>query len=419
MKIKAILMVVFCSMLSLNIAVKAQEGTEKKVPTVEELKDRIDGIDENVNTLITDVSGLKKMKISGYMQIQFEKSETNAGFGMNPYDSTADLARFRVRRSRLKFAYDAGMTQFVVQGDFSNTGFSLKDAYMNITDPWLKYFSLQTGVFNRPNYEVEYSSSQRESMERSRVISTLYPGERDLGMMLTLNPDDMFKFQFAAFNNTFLGTYSQSQPNFRDEPLYYMARLTKQFSFNDLGLGIDLGVHARFGNIVANTNKVLESDMATKATADSTTYKKGDAIGRNWFGVEAQIYWDFLGGLKLTAEYIMGSNVDQLGVRTNPTTIRKRDFSGFYVMLVKNINEQWQLAAKYDTYNPNTKISETAIDNIADLAYNTIGVGLHNYTFDNIRISLWYDMNKRTTNDKVLPTTPIDNLLTVRFQYKF
>ena len=415
------LMLVMCSVISLNISY-AQEGGEKEKPTVEELKDRIDGIDESVNALITDVSGLKKIKVSGYMQIQFDKTEANRSFTMSPYDSSDfDQSRFRVRRSRLKVAYDAGLTQFVIQGDFSNTGFSLKDAYIKITEPWLQYFSLQTGVFNRPAYEVEYSSSQRESMERSKVISTLYPGERDLGAMLIVNPDEMFKFQFAGFNNTFKGTFSQADPNFNDEPLYYMARLTKEFALTDLGLGIDLGVHARFGNAIANTNSVLESDKGTKAVPDSSSVKKGDAIGRNWFGVEAQIYYDFLGGMKIMGEYIMGSNVDSLGLAAKPGTIRKRDFSGFYVMLVKNITEQWQFAAKYDSYNPNTKIAESDIDNANDLSYNTIGLGLHNYSFDNVRLSLWYDINKRAENVNVkgFETSPINNLLTVRFQYKF
>ncbi len=415
------LMLVLCSVFSLNISY-AQEGGEKEKPTVEELKDRIDGIDESVNALITDVSGLKKIKVSGYMQIQFDKTEANRSFTMSPYDSSDfDQSRFRVRRSRLKVTYDAGLTQYVLQGDFSNTGFSLKDAYIKITDPWLQYFSLQTGVFNRPAYEVEYSSSQRESMERSKIISTLYPGERDLGAMLIVNPDEMFKFQFAAFNNTFKGTFSQADPNFNNEPLYYMARLIKEFALTDLGLGIDLGVHARFGNAIANTNSVLESDKGTKAVPDSSSVKKGDAIGRNWFGVEAQIYYDFLGGMKIMGEYIMGSNVDEFGTAAKPASIRKRDFSGFYVMLVKNITEQWQFAAKYDSYNPNTKIAESDVDNANDLAFNTIGLGIHNYSFDNVRLSLWYDINKRAENVNVkgFETSPINNLLTVRFQYKF
>ncbi|MBM2813736.1 MAG: hypothetical protein HW421_498 [Ignavibacteria bacterium] len=408
---------------------KAQEHEESTPVSIDDIKGKVDGMEENVKELITDVSGLKKIKISGYLQVQFEKSEAFKGIGMSPYDSTDFVqGRFRIRRSRVKFGYDAGMTQFVVQGDFSNEKFELKDAYLNFTDPWTKYVSMTVGVFNRPVYEVEYSSSQRESMERSKVIRTLYPSERDLGFMFTIVPEDWFKLQLAGFNNTYNGDLSQFWPNSNKAPLYYMARLTKEFAFTDLGLGIDLGVHARMGNMVANTDKAIESDMPGSASSSTTSINKGDDISRNWFGFEAQIYWDFLGGMKILGEYIMGSNADQpttAAQKPLTTSIRKRDFSGFYAMLVKNISDEWQFAVKYDAYNPNTKISADKIDNTADLAVSTLGFGIHNYSFSNVRISLWYDMNKTTTNDNVvkgkalLANDPVDNFMTLRFQYKF
>ncbi len=421
MKLRTSLSILFLTIIMFNLTLIAQEGEEKPV-SIEEIKGKVEGIDESVTTLITDVAGLKKFKVSGYMQIQLEKTESSAGFGANPYDATDSKVqgRFRVRRSRIKFAYDAGLSQYVLQGDFSNEKFELKDAYINFTDPWTKYVSLTLGVFNRPNYEVEYSSSQRESMERSKVIATLYPKERDLGFMFTVAPDDLFKLQLAAYNNTYNSDLSQFWPNYNSAPLYYMARLTKEFAIPDLGLGIDLGVHTRMGNMIANTNKFTSSDLATSAV-DSTTMKKGDAIARNWYGFEAQVYWDFLGGMKILGEYIMGSNADE----STGTVIRKRDFSGFYVMLVKNITSEWQFAAKYDNYNPNTKIAASAIDNTKDLAISTIGLGIHNYSFDNLRISLWYDMPKTTISNNLikgkalLASDPIDNLLTLRFQYKF
>ena len=43
------------------------------------------------------------------------------------------------------------------------------------------------GLFNRPfGYDIEASSSERESPERARVFPTLFPEERDLGVKLTL-----------------------------------------------------------------------------------------------------------------------------------------------------------------------------------------------------------------------------------------
>lgn len=397
------------------VLVQAQDD-EKLKEQVDEIKGKVDGIDENVNTLLTDVAGLKKLKVSGYLQIQYMHTEKESGFGTLPY--SVDLAskdQFIVRRGRLKFNYASGLTQFVIQGDFSNKGFTLKDAYLDFTDPWTEYFTIRTGVFNRPNFEVEYSSSQRESMERSTIIRTLYPDERDLGAMLTVNPDDLFKLQIAGFNNTYQGGFKQFYPNYRKEPLYFMARLTKELLFQDAGMALDLGVHARFGNAVANSDTVILSENKTSVkTTDQ--YKKGETIGRNWYGFEAQFYWDFLGGMKLMGEYIMGSNIDE----PKSNAIRMREFSGFYAMLVKNIGSQWQLALKYDSYDPNTKIADNDIDVKEDLVTNTIGFGLHNYSFSNIRVSLWYDMiNTQTTSNTKFASDPIDNQLTLRLQYKF
>lgn len=410
----------------IGMPVYAQEGesTETSIATI---NDRLAGIDENMAGLQTDVSGLKKFKFSGYFQFEFNKTEERGkGFGYSPYDSSTILNQFRIRRGRVKLTYDGGLSSVVFQGDFTNKGFTIKDFYMDITDPWVKMVKLRAGYFNRPNYEVEYSSSQRESMERSNVIRALYPGERDMGAMFTISPEDMFELQLAGFMNTYQGSEKQFIPSFKDEPLYYMARLTKSFSFNDLGLGVDLGAHARIGSMPSNSPYVIESDAAV--VDSSNKIAKGDGIDRTWFGFETQIYWDFLGGMKLMGEYIMGSNADEpklVAKTANAPAIRKRDFMGYYVMLVKNITDDFQFAAKYDSYDPNTAIDDKLIQSTSDLSKSTLGIGLHNYSFPNVRISLWYDMNTTETSDnlvkgkKLLAKDPIDNLLTLRLQYKF
>ena len=448
------LFLLLVSILFVSTTAIAQENEEAQTTGDEELKSKIEAMEENVSTLNTDVSGLKKIKVSGYLQVQFDKTESSKGFGASPYNSSDMVkSRFRIRRSRLKFNYDAGLTQMVVQGDFSNEKFELKDAYLSITDPWTKYFTLTSGVFNRPTYEVEYSSSTRESMERSALTRALYPGERDLGAMLTINPNDWFKLQLAGFNNTYLGDLKQFYPNHSQEAFYFMGRLTKEFLFPNAGMGLDVGVHGRYGKVAPNgkTAYLFESDEAVPKkynlwdnadAANESAHKKIEAnasFNRGWFGLEAQYYWDFLGGMKLMGEYIMGSDVNELlgsdtlsvvnrtvsGTDTsftyskNNQYLRKRDFSGFYVMLVKNIGTDFQLAIKYDSYNPNTAISETNIKNTKELTVSTLGFGIHNYTFPNVRLSLWYDMINTKTNDNILKNDPIDNLLTVRLQYKF
>ncbi len=404
-------LIMFTVFVTTSMAV-AQEDVRTKV---EEIGGQVGGHDEAIKELQNDVSALKKIKVSGYLQAQFEKSEKAGGFVADPYDAKDPVkSRFNLRRSRIKIAYDGGSTQMVVQGDFSNAGFSLKDAYLDFSEPTFPMLSARVGVFNRPNYEVEYSSSQRESPERSSVVRALYPNERDLGFMLTLAPEDLFVLQLAGFNNTFLGPIRQTSPNFGTEPLYFMARLTKSLTLGDVGL--DIGVHGRFGNARANTGRFVEAENPT--TVVDTTGAAGDTYARSWFGVEAQLYYDFLGGMKILGEYITGSDVNELSA-TGASPVRQREFSGFYVMLVKNIGADWQFAAKYDSYMPNTAIGDDKVNATGELAVSTIGVGLHNYSFANVRLTVWYDMIATATNDRILKEDPKDNQLTLRAQYKF
>ncbi|MFZ1731804.1 MAG: hypothetical protein WBQ23_16010 [Bacteroidota bacterium] len=421
---KRFLVMMAIVVLSVPAALHAQEDVATKV---EEMGSQIGGMDEAIKELQHDRDAMKKIKISGYIQMNWEKTESMSGFGSDPYDASDEVkSRFRLRRSRLKFQYSDTFGRLVIQGDFGNAKFELKDAYLEFDDPWIRMMSLRFGVFNRPTYEVEYSSSQRESVERSAVTRALYPGERDMGAMLTVSPEDMFTLQLAAFNNTQLGTFSQSNPNYGTEPLYFMARLTKTFTLGDLGL--DVGAHARLGNVRLNTNSVIESDSPASgsgAVVDTTTYKVGDGLARNWFGFEAQLYYDFLGGMKIMGEYMMGQDVNQLSTSATPSPARVRDFTGWYIMLVKNLGTDFQFAVKYDTYAPNSTLDYDMINTSSELTRSTLGLGIHNYSFDNVRLTLWYDMNTTKTNEftsgstKPFSADPIDNLLTFRAQYKF
>jgi hypothetical protein len=161
----------------------------------------------------------------------------------------------------------------------------------------------------------------------------------------------------------------------------------------------------------------------------------------------------------------------------------RRNFSGFYVYLVKNIGKRNQLTIRYDKFDPNTKlggsdlgvsaykasstktttvintigsagnvlvnknVSNTVVNNsltsgTADLAYSQITIAWSYYFDDNIKISLAYDipMNEKVGVNKsgvgnVLsgsysPPGGIaskydysnlikQNVLTLRFQAKF
>ncbi|MCX6273494.1 MAG: porin, partial [Bacteroidetes bacterium] len=288
----------------------AQVGNDTLREKLTELKDRISGLEERMLTPESDLAKLNKIKFSGYIQAQWENYSNKLTYPDNS---------FFLRRVRLKTTYQpADGVAFVLQPDFAPSGFSLKDAYAQLNDPWLKQFSLTIGQFNRPSYEVEYSSSQREVPERSGIIRALYPGERALGAKIEYTPKAFpLKVQLAIFNGNDGGiaypsftsglTYpGSSNPNpvnkdfdnFKD----FMARATYSVKLGNFG-GLDFGAHAYLGKVKAAVDTVINSKYQSEKIV-----KVGDALNRTWFGVEFQLFMDILGGASLKGEYITGTN---------------------------------------------------------------------------------------------------------------
>lgn len=370
----------------------AQSNSDTLVNEVSTLKDKVMGIEERIATAESDLSKLTKIKLSGYIQAQWQYLDAVNAFPSN---------YFSVRRARIKFVYEPvkGIA-FVLQPDLLPGNLSLKDAYIVANDKWFKTFSLWAGKFNRPNYEVEYSSSAREVPERSRVIRAIYPDERAVGAKLEVNPQGIpFKLQLAVFNGN--DGISINQPvynygtnkwdnvsavgqntdydNFRD----FMGRATYGFKFGNLG-GLTIGAHGYYGQIKANSKDVLKSDY----TYDKSPDKISKGVPKKWIGFESQLYLDLLGGLALKGEYIFGVNstpgyyASAGGVVLPATTSLKNDtlslitttlksnnyapaisknFMGYYVYLNKNIGKKNQIAIRYDYYNPNTKLAANEI----------------------------------------------------------
>jgi hypothetical protein len=388
------------------------------VDSLEEVIDRHEGkinaLDERVLINEADLGKLNKIKVSGYVQAQWENYGKDL---VKPNDPTNN---FYIRRARVKFTYEAlDGVKFVIQPDFSTGNISLKDAYAVVNIPKLKDFTLWTGQFNRPDYEVEYSSSQREVLERSRFIRAIYPGEREIGVKLEyIGSTIPLKFQLMAMNGNFTGAQAKDFDSRKD----LMGRLVYSIKLPGAGLGIDLGANGYYGGnrikyntFVSNLNGLL----------DSTSFKSGDYLDKNWLGGEIQIFADILGGLAIKGEYVAGVNsassatnqdskAKLADMRKDPTKLR--NFSGYYIYLIKNIGSRNQFVAKYDYYDPNTKLSGDAAKN--ELYYQTLTLAWQYYLNDNIRISLNYEMPKNETNT-TNPNDLKDHTLGVRIQAKF
>ena len=386
------------------------------IDSLKEVIDRQDGklnsLDERILVNEADLGKLNKLKISGYIQAEYRDYQSALVKTNDPYST------FLIRRARLKFTYEAmDGVKFVLQPDFSTGNLSLKDAYAVVNIPKLKEWTLWAGQMNRPNYEVEYSSSQREVMERSKVIRAIYPGEREIGIKLEYNGTKVpLKFQLMAMN----GNFSGSQAIDADTKKDLMARLVYSVKFQDAGVGIDFGVNGYYGGTKVKTNPFVST--VNPLIVDSVAL--GTYLDKHWMGGEIQIFADVLGGLAIKGEYMAGINNYASLTGLAGTIAQKladpnkvRDFSGYYIYLIKNIGAKNQFVARYDYYDPNTKTSADA-STAAELNFKTWTVAWQYYMNDNIRLSLQYEMPKNETNTAVLNDLK-DNTLTVRIQAKF
>lgn len=396
-----------------------------------------------IDQVRTDLNDLKKLKISGYVQAQYQYADSIGAksFAGGNFPALSDN-RFALRRGRLKFAYTGTFSQVVVQFDVSESGLSTKDAYFMVTEPWLNSLSLTAGIFNRPfGYEIEYSSTMRESPERSRMIQILFPQERDLGAKLTLQAPktsrwNFIKLDLALVNGNGINADFDKQKDFIGHLSLSRANRSETIKY---GLGASYYSGTVFaGGASANEPVNVYTFNANKFELQTKEY--GSRLKREYIGFDGQFTVENpLGMTTLRGEYIFGTQPAKEGSDPNASTSIKtnvapnydtyvRNFSGFYVYFVQNIlHTRHSFVAKYDTYDPNTKISGTNLTSagesnlsVADIKFNTLGLGWI-YRYDNnLKFIVYYDMvNNESTQIAPYTKDKKDNVLTARIQYKF
>jgi len=386
--------------------------------TIDSLKEAIDihsgkltALDDRVLVNEADLSKLNKIKISGYIQAQWET------YGKDLEKSNGYNNTFYIRRARVKFTYEAtDGVKFVLQPDFSTGNLQLKDAYAVVNLPKFKDLTLWMGQMNRPDYDVEYSSSSREVLERSRYTTTIYPGEREIGAKLEYNGSKIpVLAQVMVMNGNFTGTQAKAIQSNKD----VMARLVYSIKAPGAGVGIDLGASHYFGSNLAKNNQYYKTSEGTLDSLNNVWRY----MDKHWTGAEMRIYADVLGGMSIKAQYVGGINSTISSVASTATMAQKKaspnaynNFTGYYVYVVKNIGARNQAVVRYDYYDPNTKLSGDAAGSA--LTYKTWTFAWQYYLNDNIRITLNYITPKNETN-ATTPSDIKDNVFTVRVQAKF
>ena len=428
--------------ISIPAVSTAQDTTDVATKEeVGEVKGAVEGINETLLEMKSTVDALKKIKVSGYIQAQYRITDTPGASSVAGGNFPANVrSQFQVRRGRFKINYDNDLTQYVIQVDVTQGGVGIKDAYVSVKEPWLKAIGLTAGVFDRPfGFEISYSSSSRETPERSRLFQTLFPGERELGAKIEITPENgplsVFNLKAGIFN----GVLSTANENDRNKD--FIGRLGFQLPFDEANLAIDGGVSLYSGKVTNNSKFVYTTDVTSgRYTVDSTASNNGGSFGRAYYGGDIQVYYDIpvIGGASLRGEYIQGQqpSTSSSSGFYNPssagTPLYIRDFKGFYVNYIQNIGVKHQLIVKYDVYDPNTRAYADGIGapgstlNAADLTYTTLGFGWIYHWDSNVKFVFYYDnvmnekINASATGSLAQYKDDVkDNVFTLRAQYKF
>jgi len=417
MKKKHFLLIALMCLASFS-AVQAQE--EEGTP--------LDRLAARTEILENSVSTLSKFKISGYVQAQYQSGQRDAslkaGTGKN---ATEDhFNRFGIRRARVKIAYtDTKLGTAVFQVDLSDDGsVKVKDAYYQFTEPVFGVASLKAGIYDRPfGNEISYSSSRRESPERSTVTLTLFPDEREVGGMLILqapkgHPLNFLKLEAGLFGGNGI---AKDNDNKKDFIGHLSATKTNASGSMQWGLGTSLyyvKVYQGTANVYTLQNKqfVLSNEASNL----------GDHASRKYFGLDGQLTLTSPVGLtNIRSEYLFGTQpgtADKSGSPKGSTLPSAdtyiRDFNGGYVYVVQDIaTTKHSLVLKYDWYDPNTKVEKQEALTKGDQTIKTYGLGYLYRMNSAVRLMVYYDAVKGEKT--AVSSDKKDNLWTVRLQYKF
>lgn len=385
------------------------------------------------------------LQISGYFQPQFQIAQSKGveNFSGGDFPKYSNN-RFMIRRGRIRFDYahynadGLPQAQVVFQFDGSERGVVIRDFWARYFENKMQLFSFTAGMFARPfGYELNLSSSDRESIERGRMSQELMKTERDLGVMATFeprkktNPLQLFKLDAGFYNGQGLAA-SEDFDSYKD----FISRLSIKPYKLSKAVSLTAGVSFFQGGLVQNTRYIYRMDGSAgdkSFTVDSSAANIGTKLPRKYRGVDAQVKikngW---GKTEFRAEYWQGTqtaaanqSITPAILQTDPLYVRK--FNGVFLYILQNIfSPKHLLVLKYDIYDPNIKVSGAEVGGAGsnthsgDVRYNTFGLGYNYYADAHIRLLFWYDMIKNESTSVAGYTSDIkDNIFTFRAQYRF
>ena len=412
----------FCC-LCLTTSAFAQE---QELPLIEKLEQRTEALEESIKAL-------QKLKVSGYIQTQYQWGEKESSLKVGSANSNPDESfnRLGIRRGRIKFTYEDGAALGVFQLDLTEKGVGIKDAYLGVKDPWFGTSSLKAGIFDRPfGNEISYSSSRRESPERSTIFQTLFPEERDLGGMITLQAAKTSLWNLLKLEaGLFAGNGIKQETDNRKDFIGHLSAARNIGSDAKWGLGMSY----YYGSVAQGNENLYKMD-GKSFVLNNDPDNKGKFAKREYIGFDGQFsVMSSFGLTQLRAEYLFGTQPGSQTSSKSPNSSSAviadtyiRNFSGGYAILIQDLGElPLSAVLKYDWYDPNTKIAGDDIGSngtgSADLTQYTFGLGMLWRVNKSLRLQAFYEVNKNETTQNLANfNSDIKNdVFTLRLQYAF
>lgn len=411
------------------------------------LMDMIDTTKEAGRGMLGIYKKFDHLRLSGYIQPQFQLAESK---GIKNFEGT-DFApnvnnRFMLRRSRVRIDYahfgkdKKPGVQIVFQFDVNERGFTIRDVWGRVFENNYQLFAFTTGMFARPiGYEVNVSSSDRETPERGRMSQTLMKSERDLGAMITFEPRKKdAKLRYLKMDLGYFNGQGINATGDFDNSKDLMGRIALKPYPVGKKLILSAGVSALHGGLLQNTKykyNTAENAGITKLVVDSSLTNVGAVSPRKYYGADAQLkIRNRKGFTEFRGEYLAGTQTGTANSSETPTALiagndgfHIRHFNGAYFYFLQHLfSTQHQLVLKYDWYDPNTKVKGMEIGaaganlSAANIKYSTLNIGYVNYLTENVKLLLYYAIVKNEKTQLTGYTNDLkDNVLTCRLQFRF
>ena len=379
----------------------ASEDAESLKSAVQQLKDTIEEPEGAIQTTISDVAKLKKIKVSGYLQARYESYQSPAGVADKGDNKNPD-SRFYVRRGRFKITgQPTNNSLAVVQLDiagYDRTKVESKDLYLEY-HPWgiavPAPFFVRLGQQNWPfGYVIERSSSVREVPERPKLFTGttvglpatpsfngLFPGERDRGVCLLSTEGSKVDWALGLFNGTgtkagdpgaaFLENGGKFEDNNTNKTI--VGRIRRPMSEN-LNMGVSMYKGTQAVRPVSNAPSAVMVDQ-TRWGADFQYYTQNASIKGEYVSAQEPYY----SNTTTTANGTSGTN---------------RTVTGWYLVGVRNMGPKYQAVAQYDVLN------DRAMANTFG-RLTTWNLGIIRFLDDATRLKVFYEIN----NEQIHPVS--------------